>query len=71
MMMDGFDLIGSSGVSGRLIFEKENFRISFNPMDGCVVVNVIEIDNSFKTTSTNFTRLEKAVSYINKKIGNV
>lgn len=68
MMMDGFDLIGSSAINGRLIFQKDNFRVSFNPMDGCVVVNVTEIDKLFRTTSTNFNRLEKAIAHVNSKI---
>jgi len=73
MMMDGFDLIGSSRTNARLTFSKENFTITYySKGEGCgVVANVTEagmIDNMPQFYHKSFDCLEKAVKYVNEKL---
>lgn len=73
MMMDGFDLIGSSGTNAQLTFRKENFTITYSSKgEGRgVVANVTEtglVDDIPQFDYQSFDRLEKAVKYVNEKL---
>lgn len=67
MMLDDFDLIGSSKTTGTLTFlhVKNNYRIHFRPnrvdSEGNITVEVIGYQND---DYKKFDRLEKAIAYV-------
>lgn len=73
MMIDGFDLIGSSKVSGSLIFMKDKFKIYFEPSrisketPDFVSVSWNEKDELI-SQSVKFNCLEKAIKFVNDKL---
>lgn len=70
MMMDGFDLIGSSKTTGRLIFMKYNFTVTFTIDSSGVSVTVCKTDEDGKATYKFYDRLEYAIQYVNMETRN-
>ena len=74
MELDGFELTGSSGTVPQLTFQKENFTITyyFKGEGRGIAANVCErsiVDNMPQYNYQPFDRLEKAIKYVNEKLG--
>lgn len=71
MILDGFDLISSSKVSGSLTFKKEGHTIFFSPHllpkepNFISVTSEVYAPNKFISSTCKFNCLEKAIKFVN------
>lgn len=73
MILDGFDLIGSSN-TGALTFKKEGHTIFFSPhllpndSNFVSVTSEVYAPNKFISSTCKFNCLEKAIKFVNDEI---
>ena len=73
MILDGFDLIGSSN-TGALTLRKESHTIFFSPYllpkepQFISVTSEVYDKNIFRSTTCKFDSLEKAIKFVNNEI---
>lgn len=69
MLLNDFDLIGSSKSSGKLTLKKDIFRINFDPSLLSTTNHFVSVTKDQETYFVKtFDSLEKAIKYVNDEL---